>query len=307
MEVIGTVVKSMGMNLEVRLQNEKLISCTLKGKLRLEEFDSTNPVAVGDQVLIDENVVSGIMPRRNYILRKSPHSERQFQILCANVDQAVLIVTIESPYTSLGFIDRFLISTEAYKIPTTIIINKVDLIKKDKQIKLLEEYTILYEDIGYQVIHTSVTKQQNIQKFQTLLENKTSFLSGKSGCGKSSLINSVEPELNLKVGKISFHNQKGKHTTTFAQMFPLYFGGNVIDAPGVTEFGTTNIQKEELSHFFPEMLALLPNCKFNNCSHIHEPECAVKDAFEKGLIAESRYQSYFGILHEIELANANKY
>lgn len=261
---------------------------------------STNPVAVGDFVDFDleadlqTGVISRVHDRKNYIIRKSINLSKQVQIIAANLDLACLVVTLASPRTSLGFIDRFLVTAEAYDVPALLIFNKLDLFSEEG-LEVLQIYTDLYESLGYPCYSVSATEGTNVDALKAVLKDKTSLFSGHSGVGKSSLINQLIPGVKLRTGEISDWSNTGKHTTTFAELFDLPFGGKLIDTPGIRELGITDIEKQELGHFFPEMRALMHNCKFNNCVHINEPGCAVLKALEAGEIEPSRYDSYQSI------------
>ncbi len=296
----GVVIKSTGSWYIVKTDDEDPVSCKIKGKFRLNELKSTNPVAVGDKVMysVDEStgtgVIEEILQRRNYIVRRASNLSRQTQILAANIDQAIIVATINYPVTTPVFIDRLLASTEAYGIPATIIFNKTDRYDhyhKDQ----LEEIMGIYEKIGYDVLTTSAKHDENMGSVKNLLKDKVSLLAGHSGVGKSTLVNKVEPSLNLKTGRISERHHTGRHTTTFAEMHPLSFGGYIIDTPGIRGFGLFNIEKEELAHYFKEIFKVASNCRYYNCTHLHEPGCAVKEAMDKGVIAASRYNSYVSI------------
>ncbi len=303
--MIGILVKSTGSRYLVRLENGEMIDCVLKGKIRLDGRKTTNPVAVGDVVDVesDENgdyVISNIHPRKNYIIRKSINLSKQAQILASNLDQAVLVVTLVAPRTSLGFIDRFLITAEAYSIPAILLFNKSDLLD-DELLTLQQEIIDIYTKIGYRCEVVSGLKKENLDTVIDLLRNKTTLISGHSGVGKSTLINAIEPTLDLKTGDISSVHLKGMHTTTFAELHPLNFGGFIIDTPGIKELGLVEMKKEEVGHYFPEIRNVMNNCKFNNCLHVNEPKCAVKEAVENGEISEERYHSYLGILNGEEM------
>lgn len=303
--MIGIVVKSTGSRYLVRLDTSEIIDCVLKGKLRLDGRKTTNPVAVGDKVDIecDENddyVISNIHPRKNYIIRKSINLSKQAQILASNLDQAMLVVTLVAPRTSLGFIDRFLITAEAYSIPAMLIFNKSDIL--DEQLLALQQEIIaIYEKIGYPCYVVSGLKHENLNVIKDILKDKTTLISGHSGVGKSTLVNAIEPSLDLKTGDISSVHLKGMHTTTFAELHTLSFGGFIIDTPGIKELGLVEMKKEEVGHYFPEIRKVMNNCKFNNCLHVNEPKCAVKEAVENGEISEERYHSYLGILNGEEM------
>jgi len=271
----------------------------------MDDITSTNPIAVGDEVDIEmeneaENsaMIINIHPRKNYVNRQSPSNRNQQHILAANLDQAMLIATLKEPRTSQGFIDRFLITSEAYHIPSIIVFNKADLYKK-KEITKFEEMEEMYTRIGYKVILMSVLTGEHTKDAGDLLRNKTSLLSGHSGVGKSSFINTIFPTINLKTKDVSEWSGKGMHTTTFAEMYDLPGGGRVIDTPGLREFGIVNISRQELSHYFPEMRDLLGDCQFNNCLHLNEPGCAIKNAVSEGKIHEDRWVSYATILESI--------
>lgn len=303
--MVGTVIKSTGSHYQVRQENGKVIECLLKGKIRLDERKTTNPVAVGDHVDIEESdngefQIAKIHPRKNYIIRKSINLSKQAQILASNLDQAVLIASLVAPRTSLGFIDRFLITSEAYSIPAKLIFNKIDLLDTESE-KILDHIVSIYEKIGYECYRISSLNPQSIEKIKSIFKDKTTLLSGHSGVGKSTLINVLEPILNLKTGEISTAHLKGMHTTTFAELHPLSFGGFVIDTPGIKELGLVEMKKEEVGHYFPEIRAVMNQCKFNNCLHVNEPKCAVKDAVSNGDISEERYTSYLGILSGEEM------
>ncbi|WP_439183021.1 ribosome small subunit-dependent GTPase A [Carboxylicivirga taeanensis] len=296
----GLVIKSTGSRYTVLSDDGTMIICRIRGKIRLKGIKSTNPVSVGDRIVYDddgsgEGVISEIKERKNYIIRKATNLSKESHIIAANVDQAVLIVTINYPMTSKVFVDRFIAASEAYGIPVTLVFNKTDRYDHQHQ-QILEEWRNLYESIGYQTLAVSAKKQEDLSEIETLLKDKITVLSGHSGVGKSTLINRVEPTLNLKTAEISAIHQSGKHTTTFAEMHALSFGGFIIDTPGIRGFGLIDIEKEELYHYFKEIFEHAKNCRFNNCSHYSEPGCTVKKAVEDGLIAYSRYESYLSIL-----------
>jgi ribosome biogenesis GTPase len=295
----GLVTKSTGSWYQVRSGNQT-IDCRIKGKFRTKGITTTNPLAVGDVVDFEmepeqgTGVVTNLIQRKNYIIRKSINLSKQAQIIAANLDLALLVVTLASPRTSLGFIDRFLVTAEAYGIPACLIFNKLDLFS-DEGLVILAEYQSIYENIGYPCYSVSAIEGTNIHEVQDLLKDKVTLFSGHSGVGKSSLINRLLPDLDLRTHMVSDWSDKGMHTTTFAEMFELPQGGYIIDTPGIRELGVIDIEKQELSHFFPEMRARLNQCRFNNCRHINEPGCAVLDAIEEGEIAPSRYDSYLSI------------
>ena len=302
----ATVYKSTGSWYVVKSNDGKTYNARIKGKFKIDDITSTNPLAVGDQVEIEmENegegsvVINRIIDRKNYITRQSPHNKHQHHIIASNLDQSLLFATLKDPKTSQGFMDRFLITSEAYHIPSIIVINKADLHKKKEEQKL-NELKIIYEAIGYRVMAMSIEKNIGVEEVKKLLQDKVTLLSGHSGVGKSSFINIIFPELKLKTQDVSGWSGKGLHTTTFAEMFDLPFGGKVIDTPGLREFALMDISKQELSHYFPEMIALVNDCQFNNCMHINEPDCAVKEAVNSGVISTDRYVSYLTILESIE-------
>lgn len=300
----GIVMKSTGSRYLVR-SGDQTYDCVLKGKIRLEDRKTTNPVAVGDHVdfEVDENgegTIQKIHPRKNYIIRKSVNLSKQAQILASNLDQAVLMATLVAPRTSLGFIDRFLVTAEAYGIPAKIIFNKCDLLD-DELLKIQREIISIYEKAGYECFEVSSATALDIEKLKPVFKNKTTLLAGHSGVGKSTFANKLEPSLNLKTGEISSAHLKGTHTTTFAELHPLSFGGNLIDSPGIKELGLVEMKKEEVGHYFPEIRERMNDCKFNNCLHVNEPKCAVIAAVESGEMSEERYRSYLSILHGEEM------
>ena len=298
----GVVIKSTGSWYIVKT-DESTVECRIRGKFRIDNIKSTNPVTVGDIVDFDmeedsgNGVITNIHDRKNYIIRKSVKLSKQTHIIAANIDQVFLLVTLQDPPTFTSFIDRFLATAEAYSIPVIILFNKIDLYTKEllEQKQQLEK---IYRSIGYECLDVSATEQINIDKLKIMMTNRVSMFSGHSGVGKSTLINAIHPELDLKTAEISAQHKQGQHTTTFAEMFELPFGGYIIDTPGIKGFGVVDFEKEEVGDFFPEIFAIKHNCKFNNCLHINEPSCAVKDAVERGEIAESRYVSYLQLLEE---------
>ncbi|MGZ4054072.1 MAG: ribosome small subunit-dependent GTPase A [Bacteroidia bacterium] len=307
----GVVIKSTGSWYTVLTEQEFIIECRIKGVFRIKGIKTTNPIAVGDKVEFEmeedgRGVIHSIADRKNYIIRKSINLSKQSHILAANVDQAFLVVTLAFPRTSAGFIDRFLLTAEAYHIPAKIIFNKVDLFENDAALmKELDGFISIYEKIGYKCFKVSATKKTDIETLRNLSKGKITLISGHSGVGKSTLVNAMDSNLNLKVGEISDAHNKGKHTTTFAEMHPLSYGGFIIDTPGIKELGLVDMEKEEISGYFPEMHALKNQCKFNNCIHLNEPKCAVIEAVEKGEIAASRYTSYVGIINGEEMDVTN--
>jgi ribosome biogenesis GTPase len=301
----GLVIKSTGSWYEVQTDEGRSIKCRIKGKFRTLDFKTTNPVAVGDRVTIepepdqDTGLITDLEPRKNYIIRKSVNLSKQAQIIAANLDQAFLIVTLASPRTSLGFIDRFLVTAEAYDIPAKLIFNKLDLFSAEG-LDILEDYQSIYEQAGYPCYSVSALKATNLDQIKELLKDKVTLVSGHSGVGKSTLINALLPGHELKTGEISDWSDKGKHTTTFAEMFRLPFGGYLIDTPGIRELGVFDIEKQELGRLFPEIRKLMGNCRFHNCRHINEPGCAVIDAIEADKLEPSRYDSYLSIYNNNE-------
>ncbi len=303
----GLVVKATGSWYNVRVENiQEIFQCRIRGNFRLQGIKATNPVTVGDwvkfQLLAEENagVITEIEDRRNYIIRKSVNLSKRTHVLAANIDQAVLVISLSNPRTSTGFIDRFLVNAESYHIKTLLVFNKMDLFEGTIK-KQYDEIRSIYEKIGYSCIAVSALEGTNCNELKMLLQNKVNMLVGHSGAGKSALINQIDPSLNLKTGSISNWSGKGTHTTTFSEIFPLSFGGDIIDTPGIKEFGMVDLQKEEISRYFPEMFRFLHDCRFNNCTHEHEPACAVKKALEHGEISEIRYQNYLNILHGEEM------
>ncbi len=305
----GLIIKSTGSHYLVKDKNNNKFECKIKGKFRIKGIRSTNPVAVGDIVdfIMPENEklgsITNIHDRKNYIIRKSINLSKRSHIIAANIDAAFLIVTLTSPKTSTEFIDRYLVSAQAYRIPVNIVFNKIDIYDNETK-KKLKELKQLYEKIGYNCIETSATKKINIQTIKDLLKNKINVVSGHSGVGKSTLINAIDPKLQLKTSNISDTHNTGKHTTTLTEMFEINNGGYIIDTPGIKGFGIIDMDKEEIYHFFPEIFKLSKNCQYYNCTHIHEPNCAVKKAVENGEISLSRYKSYLSIMLEDE---NNKY
>lgn len=286
-----------------------MFNARIKGVFKIEDITSTNPIAVGDEVGIDiENetqataIITEIYPRKNYITRQSPSHKRQHHIVAANIDQSLLFATLKEPKTSQGFIDRFLVTCEAYHVPAIVVFNKSDLNKKKESDKF-QELQEMYESVGYRVVLMSIKKEEGIEEVKRILADKITLLSGHSGVGKSSFINAILPELNLKIQEVSGWSGKGLHTTTFAEMYDLSFGGKIIDTPGMREFGIVDISRQELSHYFPEMQNLLNDCQFNNCLHDSEPGCAIKKALEEGRIKVERYTSYLNILNSITEKN----
>ncbi len=302
----ATVYKSTGSWYIVKTAEGNIFNSRIKGKFKIDNITSTNPIAVGDNVKVEmENegegsvVINEIFDRKNYITRQSPHNKNQHHIIAANLDQSLLIATLKDPKTSQGFMDRFLITCEAYHVTAIIIFNKLDIYKK-KELAKLEELKSIYEDIGYTVKSMSIAENTGVEEVKNLLRDKVTLLTGHSGVGKSSFINAVFPELILKTQDVSGWSGKGLHTTTFAEMFDLPAGGKIIDTPGLREFALMDISKQELSQYYPEMKALINDCQFNNCMHLNEPDCAVKSGVNDGSISIDRYVSYCNILDRIE-------
>jgi ribosome biogenesis GTPase len=297
----GVVIKSTGSWYIVRTKSGNIINCRIRGKFRMVGIKSTNPVTVGDIVDFqledksDNAIITHIHDRRNYIIRKSVNLSKQTHIIAANIDQAFLLITLEDPTTFTSFIDRFLATAEAYSIPAVLIFNKIDLYNKslmEQKNRLLK----IYSKIGYECLEISAIEKINLSKLKIMMRDKVSMFSGHSGVGKSTLINSLHPVLNLKTAEISNMHKQGQHTTTFAEMFALPFGGYIIDTPGIKGFGVVDFVKEEIGDFFPELFELKQHCKFNNCLHVNEPDCAVKKALKNGNLSESRYISYLQLL-----------
>ena len=299
------VYKSTGSRYLVKNKLGESFNVRIKGKFKIDNITSTNPIAVGDIVEVEneEDIESGVIneiyERRNYINRVSPHNKNQHHIVAANLDQSLLFATLKEPKTSLGFIDRFLIISEAYQVPAIIVFNKIDLFGK-KELEKIEHVKNLYEKIGYKILLTSLKNNQGIDELISLLKDKTTLLSGHSGVGKSTFINKIFPELNIKTQDVSERSGKGMHTTTFAEMFDLPIGGKMIDTPGIREMGLVDIDKNELAHYYPEMRSIMNLCQFNNCMHINEPDCAIKKAVNNNTIDADRYVSYLNILDSIE-------
>lgn len=299
----GLVIKNTGSWVTVRLEDGTTVNCKMRGVLRLKGMRCTNPVAVGDIVLVEDKggdapVVGNIEPRKNYIIRRASNLSKEFQIIAANLDQAVLVATIVHPETSTTFIDRFLATAEAYQVPAVLAFNKVDLLVTKESREYLDELKGLYESIGYPVVAMSAAKGDGADELRELLSGKMSLLSGNSGVGKSTIINLLVPDAHVRVGDVSQTHHKGMHTTTFSELLDLPGGGSIIDTPGVKAFGTIDFEKAQVAHYFPEIFRISDDCRFNNCTHTHEPGCAVLDAVERGDIAPTRFASYLSILDE---------
>ena len=300
----GKVLKSTGKWYIVELDDQSIVNCRIRGKLRLDELRTTNPIAVGDIVTLaqgadDEGnrVIEDFKPRTNYIVRKSTNLSKQKQIIAANIDRAYLLVTLHSPETHLAFIDRFLVAAESFRIPTTLLFNKIDQYN-DEELEYINALAFMYEKIGYPCHKISAQSKENILFLKDEIYEKQVVISGNSGVGKSTLVNAIDPNLSIKTGEISKAHQQGKHTTTFAEMHKLSSGGYIIDTPGIRAFGIVDLNKTVLSHYFPEMRLLMDECKFNNCQHINEPQCAVKKALENDQLDESRYMTYMQLMEE---------
>lgn len=294
-EFKGLVVKSTGSWYRI-WANEEMLDVRAAGKIRLKGLKTTNPIAVGDWVVVRDDLIQEVVERKNYLIRKSTNLSKQYHILAANLDLAVLVASITQPRIAPGFIDRFLVNAEAYQVPAVLVINKVDLVNSDDE--ELEDLTFLYKSIGYPVFLLSSENRDEFESFVELLRFKTVLFSGFSGVGKSTLLNRIDPEFAQKTGEISASNEKGKHTTTFAEMFFLKDGTKIIDTPGIKEMGLIDFEAWELSHFFPEMKKHAKNCKFNNCIHKNEPGCGVKLALENAEIHPFRYQNYLSMFEE---------
>jgi ribosome biogenesis GTPase len=298
----GIVIKSTGSWYHLLTEDGSTFQARIRGKFRIANIKHTNPIAVGDEVDFeidkdDTAVITNIHERKNYIIRKSVNLSKKTHIIASNIDIAFLVVTLSNPKTSFGFIDRFLITAEAYHIPVVLLFNKMDVYTED-ELADLEIYKSIYNSIGYESLDISAETGLNLDLVKELMKDKVSLVSGHSGVGKSTLLNTLNPDLNLKTHVVSDFNSKGQHTTTFAQMYPWPFGGFIIDTPGIKEFGLVHIDKTELQGYFPEILALKSECKFDNCIHVNEPKCAVRDAVDNDEIAISRYENYLTFLEE---------
>ena len=295
----GTVVRATGSWYDV-LHDGATVRCRIRGKLRLKGVRSTNPVVVGDEAVCEADggdcVIVDIVPRRNYVIRRASNLSKESHIIAANVDQALLMVTLRSPETPKEFADRFLVTCEAYKVSAAILLSKIDL----QDAEAVAEFRAVYEGAGYRVLEVSAKEGRGVEEVRKLLAGRTTLVSGNSGVGKSTLIQTIDPSLDIRTGEISDSHHKGRHTTTFSTMYPLAEGGAVIDTPGIKGFGLLDIDAAELWHYFPEMMRVAPGCRFYNCTHTHEPGCAVVEAVRAGEIAWSRYESYLKILDDDE-------
>lgn len=300
----GLVVKSTGSWYYIREDSGKVLHARIRGKFRLNNIRHTNPLAVGDIVDYETDkdgfaVITKIHERKNYIIRRAVNLSKKTHIIASNIDGAFLVVTVNNPKTSYGFIDRFLVTAEAYHIPVTLVFNKMDTYG-DEQLQTVDEYKSVYAPIGYKTIEVSALTGSNLQGLKSELKGITSLIAGHSGVGKSTLLNALDPGLKLKTAEVSDFNQKGQHTTTFAEMYEWPFGGFGIDTPGIKEFGLVDMEKEEIQDYFPEIFEMKSRCKFDNCLHLNEPGCAVREAVEKQTIAPSRFGSYLDFLEEIQ-------
>ncbi len=308
MKVTGTVYQSTGSWYKVKLSDGKWCQCRLKGKMRLDDLKTTNPIAVGDEVEIEYDeqgknpCIASVLKRDNYIIRNSPRNARKNHIIASNIDQSFLVCSLRYPKTRLGFIDRFLVSCEMYHVEAHLLFNKAD-VWRDEDFGFFEELKELYEPLGYPVHMTIAGENRGIEKLLPLLEGKRTLVSGQSGVGKSTLLNCIDPSLNITTKEVSNYNDKGQHTTTFATMYDLdgssgLGGGEIIDTPGIKLFKLIDLDKNEVGHYFPEIRARMQDCKFDNCTHFNEPKCAVQAALDKGEIAEHRFVSYYNIFNE---------
>ena len=300
MEIRALVIRATGSWYEVLHEGERL-RCRIRGRLRLKGVRSTNPVVVGDIVRCESDesgewIIADIEPRRNYIIRRASNLSKESHIIAANIDRAMLVVTLTEPITAIEFVDRFLVTCEAYKVPAVILLAKIDLMAERRD--EVEAFTSTYREAGYEVIELSATEGIGVERVRELLVGNTTLLSGNSGVGKSTLVRAIDPTLDIRTGDISESFHKGRHTTTFSEMYPLVEGGYIIDTPGVKGFGLIDIESKELWHYFPEMISRAGECRFFNCTHTHEPGCAVVEAVKEGEIAFSRYESYLKILDE---------
>ena len=299
MRVEGVVISSTGSWYEVATERGTL-DCRIRGKLRLKGIRSTNPVVVGDRVVVEcdqqSSSIVEIVPRRNYVIRRASNLSKESHIIAANIDRALLIVTLHGPATPREFVDRFLVTCEAYKVPVTIVLGKADTLVGELATEA-EEFEAIYGDAGYEVLRLSSTTGDGVEAIRSILRGRTTLVAGNSGVGKSTLVRAIDPTLDIRTGEISESHHKGKHTTTFSTMYPIE-EGYIIDTPGIKGFGLIDIESRELCRYFPEMMRLAPDCRFYNCTHTHEPGCAVSEAVKEGVVAWSRYESYLKILDE---------
>lgn len=300
----GRVIKSTGSWYLIKVE-DRIFSARLKGKFKQEELKLTNPIAVGDWVELEKEsgqetaVITEILPRENYVIRKSTRKQHFSHIIASNLDQALLVITMKKPRTSLGFIDRFLVSTESFRIPAILVVNKMDQLEGEEEEEWLQDIHEIYEPLGYTVLEVSALTDQDLkERFSPYIQGKSSLIAGHSGVGKSTLLNALVPDASQETKEISGYSAKGVHTTTFAEMFFLKEGGDLIDTPGIKEFGILDIEENELSHYFPEMRQFLGQCKYNNCTHTNEPGCVVLQKMEEGYIHPYRYRSYVNIMQE---------
>ena len=295
----SVVISSTGSWYRVATANGEL-DCRIRGRLRLKGIRSTNPVVVGDRVMVEpddeSSAIVEILPRRNYIIRRASNLSKESHIIGANIDRALLIVTLHSPSTPVEFVDRFLVTCEAYNVPVTIVLGKADTLTGEHEAEA-EEFTAIYQDAGYDIVRLSSTTGEGIAQIRELLKGHTTLIAGNSGVGKSTLVSAIDPELDIRTGEISESHHKGKHTTTFSTMYRIE-EGYIIDTPGIKGFGLIDIDSKELCRYFPEMMRLAPDCRFYNCTHTHEPGCAVQEGVKQGIVAWSRYESYLKILDE---------
>jgi ribosome biogenesis GTPase len=299
----GIVIKSVGSRYKVMLGTDQIINCSIRGKLRVREVRTTNPVAVGDHVYVEiekegkAGIITEVLERKNYILRKASNLSKESQIIAANIDQLLLMVTVTMPQTPSEFVDRFLATAEAYSTPSVIIINKTDLYNSD-ELDIMEHLISVYSAIGYECLRLSVSTGSGLERLREIMKDKISLIGGNSGVGKTTLINILDPSLNLKTEEISTYHKQGKHVTTFPEMHRLPFGGFAIDTPGIRGFGVVDMERNEIYHFFPEIFRVAKGCRFHNCLHLDEPGCAVREAVDMKKIDLSRYKSYVSILND---------
>jgi len=306
MQQTGRVLKSTGIWYQVQLPDGEILTCRLKGKIRLSGLRTTNPIAVGDEVILSDErdeegnaIIVDFVQRKNYIVRKSTNLSKQMQILAANIDRVYLMVTLHSPETHPAFIDRFLVAAESFRIPCTLLFNKMDQYNEDDH-ALVDYYIHVYQSIGYPCHKLSLVNDSDFDFLREEIKGQQVMIGGHSGVGKSSLVNALDPQIDTRVGEISKAHHSGQHTTTFAEMFPLSNGGAIIDTPGIRAFGMIELEKDYISHYFPEMRERMHLCRFSNCKHLNEPHCAIKDAVEEGEINDQRYANYWQMMHDDE-------